>query len=150
MNFFFSFFISTFVRKRSSEQIYGFGLNNYHQLGIKKKESDALFNPQLTPFTNVKSIVGGQHHTLVLTNANKAFAIGRKDYGRLGLGNLEAEVVDTLTPIKALDKLKIAQLACGESVSFAALEDGQCLCTECATAAYQLINLDFLNFHLKT
>lgn len=116
---------STFVRKRSSGQIFAFGLNNYHQLGIKKKESDALFTPQLTPFTNVKSIVGGQHHTLVLTNDNKCFAIGRKEYGRLGLGNVEAEVVDTLTPITALDKLSVIDLECGESCSFAILEDGK-------------------------
>lgn len=60
----------------------------------------------------------------MLTNDNKCFAIGRKDYGRLGLGDIEAEVVDKLTPIKALDKLNVAQLACGECCSFAVLEDG--------------------------
>lgn len=116
--------ISTFVRNRSSGDIFAFGLNNYHQLGIKKKGAEALFRPQLTPFTNVRSIVGGQHHTLVLTNENKCFAIGRKDYGRLGLGVVEAEVIDTLTPIKALDKLSVVQLECGECCSFAVLKDG--------------------------
>lgn len=120
--------LSTFVRKRATGQIFAFGLNNYHQLGITKKESDALFTPQLTPFENVKSINGGQHHTLVLTNDNKCFAIGRKDYGRLGLGDIEAEVVDKLTPIKALDKLNVTQLACGECCSFAVLEDGMFVC----------------------
>lgn len=94
-------------------------------MGINKKEADALFTPQLTPFTDVKSIIGGQHHTLVLSNENKCFAIGRKDYGRLGLGNVEAEVVDTLTPITALDKLNVVQLACGECCSFAILKDGK-------------------------
>lgn len=105
--------------------IFGFGLNNYHQLGVLKQKSEALFTPQLTPFQNVKDITGGQHHTLVLTNDGKCFAIGRKDYGRLGLGTIEAEVVDTLTPIKALKNLKVAQLECGECCSFAVLEDGK-------------------------
>lgn len=31
-------------------------------------------------------ISGGQHHTLGLTTDGKVYAIGRKEYGRLGLG----------------------------------------------------------------
>lgn len=116
---------STFVRNRANGAIFGFGLNNYHQLGVVKKKSDAIFSPQLTPFENVKSITGGQHHTLVLTNDGKCFAIGRKDYGRLGLGEVDAEVVDKLTQIKTLEKLNVTQLECGECCSFAILEDGK-------------------------
>lgn len=127
LEFFILFICSTFVRKRSSTQIFAFGLNNYHQLGIKTKTSEALFTPQLTPFTNVKSIAGGQHHTLVLTNDNKCFAIGRKDYGRLGLGDVEGEDVDTLTPIQALNNFNVAQLDCGEACSFAVLDNGSCV-----------------------
>lgn len=118
-------FHSTFVRLRSNGAIYGFGLNNYHQLGIKKKGSDAIFSPQMTPFTNVKAITGGQHHTLVLTNDNKCFAIGRKEYGRLGLGNVIEEVVDELRPITALNNLKVIELECGEACSFALTADGK-------------------------
>lgn len=69
-------------------------------------------------------ITGGQHHTLVLTSQDKCYAIGRKDYGRLGLGDVE-EDVDKLTPIKALDGIRVRQLECGECCSFALTEDGK-------------------------
>lgn len=69
-------------------------------------------------------VTGGQHHTLVLTNDDKCFAIGRKDYGRLGLGDIEGEV-DELTEIKALDEEHVVQLECGECCSFALTESGK-------------------------
>lgn len=92
---------------------------------IKKNNGELFFTPQLTPFENVKIITGGQHHTLVLTNDGKSYAIGRKDYGRLGLGEVAGEVVDKLTPIKVLENLKVTLLECGECCSFAVLEDGK-------------------------
>lgn len=124
-------------------------MNNYFQIGIKKEASEQIFQPTLTPFTDVKSITGrlipinccyhevdnpnflllkfpgGQHHTLVMRTDNKCYAIGRRDYGRLGLGKVNVAVIDELTPIKALDKLDILELACGESCSFAITKDGK-------------------------
>lgn len=118
-------FCSTFVRNRVNGMIFGFGLNNYNQLGLTKKNSDTVFTPQLTTFENVKMITGGQHHTLVLTNDDKCYAIGRKDYGRLGLGDIDTDV-DKLTPIAALDDgLHVSQLECGECCSFAITDDGK-------------------------
>lgn len=49
---------STFIRNRSDGSVYAFGLNNYNQLGIVKKNSEAIFTPQKTPFENVKLITG--------------------------------------------------------------------------------------------
>lgn len=118
------FFFSTFVRNRVNGAVFGFGLNNYNQLGLTKKNSETVFSPQLTTFENVKMITGGQHHTLVLTNENKCFAIGRKDYGRLGLGDIDGEA-EKLTPIKALDNVHVVQLECGECCSFALTDDGK-------------------------
>lgn len=71
--------------------------------------------------------LGGQHHTLVLSKDNKCFAIGRKDYGRLGLGNIEEEVIDKLTEIKSLEEKGIVSLECGECCSFAVSEEGMLL-----------------------
>lgn len=107
-----------------SGAIFGFGLNNYNQLGLAKKNSDTVFTPQLTTFENVKMLTGGQHHTLVLTANDKCYAIGRKDYGRLGLGDLDADV-EKLTPISALDGIHVRQLECGECCSFAITDDGK-------------------------
>lgn len=45
-------------RNRSDGSVYAFGLNNYNQLGIVKKNSEAIFTPQKTPFENVKLITG--------------------------------------------------------------------------------------------
>lgn len=104
--------------------IFGFGLNNYNQLGLTKTNSETVFAPQLTTFENVKMITGGQHHTLVLTNKNKCFAIGRKDYGRLGLGDIEQDV-EKLTLIKALEDVNIVRLESGESCSFGVTHDGK-------------------------
>lgn len=53
---------STFVRSRLNGAIWAFGLNNYNQLGITKKNSETVFAPQLTPFKNVKHITGNVEH----------------------------------------------------------------------------------------
>lgn len=118
------FVSSTFVRNRASGAVYGFGLNNYSQLGLVKKNSETVFTPQLTAFENVKVITGGQHHTLLLTKDDKCFAIGRHEYGRLGLEGVKGDV-ESLTPIDALNSVKVTQLECGECCSFAVTEDGK-------------------------
>lgn len=66
---------------------------------------------------------GGQHHTLLLTNDNRCQVIGRRDYGRLGIGQV-ADDLKTLTEVTALTDKHIVQVACGESCSFARTADG--------------------------
>lgn len=113
----------TYLRENSSNQIYGFGLNNYLQLGVQKHGKEFEHFPVQSSFKNVKSISGGQHHTIVLTNDGKVYAIGRKDYGRLGLGEVEKDV-EALTLVSGL-KQEIAQVSCGETNSFAVTADGK-------------------------
>lgn len=114
----------TFIRENSTNNIYGFGLNNYNQLGVKKGGQEFEHYPLLSKFANVKSISGGQHHTIVLTNDNKVHAIGRKDYGRLGLGEVDDHVTE-LTLIGSISKQEIVKISCGESNSFAVSKDGK-------------------------
>lgn len=114
---------STFVRDKATGKIYSFGLNNYSQLNIGKKD-ETLFVARETKFTNVKDLAGGSHHTLILTNDGKVYAIGRKDYGRLGLGQVEKDV-DELTHITALQDKQIIQIACGDCTSFAIAANGE-------------------------
>lgn len=113
----------TFMRENTTNAVYGFGLNNYHQLGVSKKSNQEYEPfPVLSSFSNVKSIAGGQHHTIVLTNDDKVHAIGRRDYGRLGLGPVDSDV----TELKAIPTLNdIASITCGESSSFAITKDGK-------------------------
>ena len=114
----------TFLREKGTDHVYGFGLNNYNQLGVTKSEKMFEHFPVLTKFKNVKRIVGGQHHAIVLTNDNKVYAIGRKDYGRLGLGNVDKDV-EELTLISSLSNHEIVDVSCGESNSFAITKNGQ-------------------------
>jgi regulator of chromosome condensation len=114
----------TFLRENGSNAIYGFGLNNYNQLGYQKNGKEYEHYPILCSFKDVKTIAGGQHHTIILTNDDKVFAIGRKDYGRLGLGKVESDV-EELTLIKSLEKEKIVSITCGDSNSFALTNDGK-------------------------
>ena len=76
----------TFARSYKTKEIFAFGLNNYFQLGLQKKTTDLVIRPMQTSFKDIKTISGGQHHTLSLNNDNICLTIGRKDYGRLGLG----------------------------------------------------------------
>lgn len=73
-------------------------------------------------FTN-DLLLGGQHHTLVLTNDNNCQVLGRKDYGRLGVGKVD-EDVKILTEIPALNDKRIEQISCGDCSSFAVTDKG--------------------------
>lgn len=114
---------STFLRDKSTGKIYGFGLNNYSQLNIGKK-AETMFVARETKFNNVKELAGGSHHTIILTNDDKVYAIGRKDYGRLGLGQMDADV-EELTPITGLNDKEILHIACGDCTSFGITRDGK-------------------------
>lgn len=112
----------TFLRESQTEIIWAVGLNNYKQLA-HAKETDRVLIPIKTELKDVKQIAGGQHHTLVLDNKFNCFAVGRPDYGRLGIGDVK-EVVEKLTPIKALSG-KTIYVGCGEACSYAITKDGK-------------------------
>ncbi|CRK98351.1 CLUMA_CG011711, isoform A [Clunio marinus] len=112
----------TFLRENKSNNVYGFGLNNYCQLGVKKGGKEFEHFPLMTKFSDVKALAGGQHHTIILTNDNKVYAIGRKDYGRLGLGSVESDIKE-LAHVKGLTD--IHQITCGEASSFAITNNGK-------------------------
>lgn len=114
----------TFLREQTTNSIYGFGLNNYNQLGVNKSGKEFEHFPCLSKFSNVKSIQGGQHHTIILTNDNKVHAIGRRDYGRLGLGAV-ADDVTILTPVTGLQKFDITDINCGDCNTFAITKEGK-------------------------
>lgn len=112
----------TFLRESQTEIIWAVGLNNYKQLA-HAKETDRVLIPIKTDLKDVKQIAGGQHHTLVLDNKLNCYAVGRPDYGRLGIGDVK-EVVEKLTPIKALSG-KTIYVGCGEACSYAITKDGK-------------------------
>uniref|UniRef100_T1GIS5 RCC1-like domain-containing protein n=1 Tax=Megaselia scalaris TaxID=36166 RepID=T1GIS5_MEGSC len=106
----------TFLKVANSDQILGFGLNNYKQLAIPKDIQVVSTPLVIGSFKNVEKIAGGQHHTLILTKDQKVYTIGRHDYGRLGLGKLTEDV----TELRCVEKLKnIVDISAGEAQSFA-------------------------------
>ncbi|KAH8302184.1 hypothetical protein KR044_003781, partial [Drosophila immigrans] len=113
----------TFLRESQTDIIWAFGLNNYKQL-THAKEADRILIPIKTELKDVKHIAGGQHHTLVLDNNSKLFAIGRPEYGRLGIGSDVKEVVDELVAIKQLSGNTV-YVSCGEACSYAITSDGK-------------------------
>jgi regulator of chromosome condensation len=112
----------TFIEEKDTRKIFAFGLNNYCQLGLPY---DRLVNePTLTALANVKSICGGLQHTLVLKNNGNVYCIGRKDYGRLGVGRL-ADDLESFILVEGLKHEKVIDIACGDSTSFALCDNGR-------------------------
>jgi len=109
------------------------GLNNYNQLGVPKgKVIHTLTKSKALTEAAANSggwahIVVGQHHTLALDAAGNVHALGRMEYGRLGLG--DQRQTDATEPIQvggALEGKKCIDVSAGTTVSFAVTEKGEC------------------------
>jgi alpha-tubulin suppressor-like RCC1 family protein len=78
---------NTFIQN-SKGNIWGCGLNNYGQLAIPQIEDDYVVRlPEKIPGligSEVKDIVGGEHHSLVLMNDGSVYGAGRNDDAQLG------------------------------------------------------------------
>ena len=106
------------------------GLNNYNQLGLKGANTvhtlvKSNSFSSIAKKTGWYQIVPGQHHALALDNKGCVHAIGRVEYGRLGLGEEAKEDAVEPVAIPKLKNKKIRNVACGTAVSFAVSEDGQ-------------------------
>ncbi|CAN7991219.1 unnamed protein product, partial [Ixodes hexagonus] len=118
----------TFARMRENGALYGFGLNNYYQLGAlaaTSADEPVQFMPTLLTSCSAhrwKKLCGGQHHTLLLDEQGDVYSMGRSDYGRLGLGSACG---DQTTPQKVPGLPPCVDIACGDSVSFAVTKEGK-------------------------
>lgn len=107
--------------------VFAWGLNNYGQLGTGDVETQ--YGPvKIESLTSLLSdecvcIASGQHHTIVLDAAGKVYAMGRAEYGRLGLGE-DAKETSLPVLVTALESNPIQEIACGEAVSFAVSRNG--------------------------
>ncbi|XP_043256607.1 regulator of chromosome condensation [Colletes gigas] len=114
----------TFAKEYHTGDIYVFGLNNYYQIGLKDPVTQ--FHPRISKTFSGKiwrHISSGQHHTIALDDSGKVFVLGRKEYGRLGLGSncLDAK---ELTAVPVLSSFKCVDVAAGSAQSFAVTESG--------------------------
>lgn len=102
-----------------------FRSNNIVLEGLKSEQPQ--FSPKLSKeFAQQKwkLISSGQHHTIALDEDGKVYTIGRKEYGRLGLGK-DCEDAMKLTQVLALKDRKIVNVACGSATTFAVTEEGE-------------------------
>jgi len=108
------------------DSVYAWGLNNYGQLGTGDVET--LYAPvKVESLASLGDkcirIASGQHHTIVLDASGKVYAMGRAEYGRLGIGD-DAKETSIPVQVTALDSSHIHEVACGEAVSFAVSSKG--------------------------
>lgn len=75
----------------ASGRVYAWGLNNFGQLGVGDNvdRRSATPMPPLEDDQRVVQVSGGEHHTLLLTNLGKVYAVGRSDSGQLGIGGAQ-------------------------------------------------------------
>ena len=118
----------TFAVASDKREVYGWGLNNYHQLGTG--DSVSKYQPHKLPEQWLPggggrevervTITGGEHHTVMCVDGG-VFVTGRKEYGRLGLG-MNAEEPDRPRVVPGLVGVKT--VASGGSCSFAVTNEG--------------------------
>ena len=88
---------------------------------------DKQFHPKISKALSKKNwiqISSGQHHTVALDNDGKVYVLGRKEYGRLGLGDITSDATE-LTIVPDLEQLKCIDVAAGSAQSFAVTESGK-------------------------
>ncbi|XP_014237356.1 regulator of chromosome condensation [Trichogramma pretiosum] len=116
---------ATFIKDSHNGDIYVFGLNNYSQIGLKGV--DKQYHPKVSQVLSNKNwtqICSAQHHTIALDDQGKVYVLGRKEYGRLGLGPVEEDATN-LTIVPSLEQVKCIDVAVGSAQSFAVTEAGK-------------------------
>jgi alpha-tubulin suppressor-like RCC1 family protein len=89
-----------------SNEIYGWGYNNYGQLGLKDITQINL--PHKLDLSNIKDIICGFRHSIAITHSNEIYVWGWNEHGQLGLGHN----TNIYSPQK-LDLLHIKKIICG-------------------------------------
>ena len=71
-----------------NEYIYGFGENDYGQLGLG--DNELRYIPTINEYLDgCIEISAGTFHSLVLMNSGQIYAFGMNNKGQLGLGDTE-------------------------------------------------------------
>eukprot|EP00127_Corallochytrium_limacisporum_P005124 Clim_evm30s199 gene=Clim_evmTU30s199 len=108
--------------------VIGFGLNNHGQLALDADEVQFTMFPTVCKTIadlKPKTIACGQHHTTILTESGRVFALGRGDYGRLGTGNEEHAHAGGPVPVTVPPGSKVVKLHAGTAQTFMIDSDGK-------------------------
>jgi RCC1 and BTB domain-containing protein len=124
-----------------SGKVYGWGWNNYGQVGSGKYYSQYI--PEIiSPNNNqkFKSISCGYQHSLLLTNEGDIYAFGSNYFGQIGNGQSKTK---QMTPLKINQNLKFKEIACYHSayISVAKGIDDYCyVWGHCQNGSFSLPN----------
>jgi len=113
------------VARAEGGQVLVMGLNNYSQLALPVSKGLSFFMPHQSKALTARTwrnVAIGQHHAICLEDSGSVFALGRSEYGRLGLGQTE----DAVTPTVISDPQDCVEVACGTAVSYAVTRAGEC------------------------
>lgn len=108
---YYSSFVITEVNSKKKgviRKVYGFGLNNYGQLGLKTDQTFQLLPKEWKTFdgNKIKEITGGEHHSLFLLNDGSIIGAGRNDDGQLGeIEPMEIGTLQKVTHISNVDRI---------------------------------------------
>jgi len=120
--------------RSTDNRLFAWGLNNFCQLGFKQEgtESNAdqcVLKPKEVPYftklsNRIEKVACGQHHSIVLDDRGMVYAFGRREYGRLGLGEIK-EDAEYPKMIESFKNTKVIDISCGATTSFAITSDGK-------------------------
>ena len=109
----------------SDNKLYGWGSNEFGQLGLKVVNVTKLYEPILIQDLNdiiIEQISCGSAHTLVLSNDGMVYGWGDNRDGQIGCGKELGEKISVITHLKTLKKIKIIYCSLGQS--FALTDNG--------------------------
>ena len=112
----------TYILKNDGS-IWVCGLNTDGELGFGDTTNRNTFTQVTTNINNdVKQIVGGQYHTIILKNDGSVWSCGSNGSGELGLGNTTDR--NTFTKVTTNINNDVKQIACGGYHTFILKNDG--------------------------
>ncbi|KAL6443146.1 hypothetical protein ACFW04_002830 [Cataglyphis niger] len=115
----------------STYRLISWGANSHGQLGqgILSEQCILPQNVDLSGCSlrpeNIRKIVGGAGHTLILDRDGRIYSCGLNDKGQTGNGNIEQRNILTFQKICALKHEVIVDVCCGWDCSAALTRDGE-------------------------
>ena len=109
----------------SDNKLYGWGNNQFGQLGLKIVNQTKLYKPVLIKDLNdfnIKQISCGSVHTLVLTSEGMVYGWGWNRKGQIGCGKELGENISVIVKLESLPEIK--SIHCSYLSSFALTDNG--------------------------
>lgn len=109
------------------QRAFGFGNNDYGQLGIPFMQKHEVSYPvclQTLQVVKLVKIATGRCHSVCLSNEGQVFSFGYQEFGQLGNGVISKNIEELPTRIDRLLKHKLTDVACGLDHTLVLTENG--------------------------